>query len=144
MVKCRAAVVVFAGSGNKRSQVLALFDPIAVGLVEVVHDHEPGIDAAGVVDAFGDVVIVAFAVGSELGVADLEVEPALDDEAPLGFVRVLGQVDVFGELHEDDLLVFCLGEVSFDSPEGNIGFRQTGHYWRKVTAHVLKMSCLRI
>ena len=86
---------------------------VSVFLVEEDDGVVSFVDGGLVGDVFWDVEAVAFLVGLCCSVHG-QVDGSGDDEFPLAFVGVLGDVLGLGEFHEDDLFVWSLDEVAIN------------------------------
>ena len=60
-----------------------------------------------------NIVVVPFAVGMQLAI-DGQINASFQDETDLGCMRMLRQNCFFLELHEQDLMLFRLGQKSGD------------------------------
>lgn len=83
------------------------FNRISVFLVKVRHIRISGKDFPGVFYSLGNEIPVAFLIHAGFAV-DGQQDFSLEDDAPLGFMGMLRQIDVFYKMHEDDLMVAAL------------------------------------
>lgn len=76
-------------------------------------------------DTCRDEVPVAFTIGSCFSI-DSQFDGTLQDKTNLGRMRMLRQIHVLAELHENDLMGIGPGKIGLDSRQRDIGFRQIG------------------